>query len=68
MAEPDELFTLKNQLWVGNYQDALSEGAMLNQLSESLRNERDVVSTSVPAAHDSLHTMSLWSSLVEMEV
>ncbi|KAE9342157.1 hypothetical protein PF008_g10291 [Phytophthora fragariae] len=42
MAEPDELFTLKNQLWVGNYQNALSEGTMLNHLGESLCHERDV--------------------------
>lgn len=42
MAEPDELFTLKNQLWIGNYQNAISEGGMLNHLRESLRNERDV--------------------------
>lgn len=42
MAEPDELFTLKNQLWVGNYQNAISEGGMLSHLRESLRHERDV--------------------------
>lgn len=42
MAEPDELFTLKNQLWVGNFQNAVSEGSMLNHLRESLRVERDV--------------------------
>ncbi|EEY54897.1 coatomer subunit epsilon, putative [Phytophthora infestans T30-4] len=42
MAEPDELFTLKNQLWVGNFQNTLSEGTMLNHVGEALRNERDV--------------------------
>lgn len=42
MAEPDDLFTLKNQLWVGNYQNALSEGNMLNHLHDGLRQERDV--------------------------
>ncbi|GMF64826.1 unnamed protein product [Phytophthora lilii] len=40
--EPDDLFTLKNQLWVGNYQNALSEGAMLTHLGEAQRRERDV--------------------------
>ncbi|KAJ0399564.1 hypothetical protein ATCC90586_009761 [Pythium insidiosum] len=42
MAEPDELFTLKNQLWVGNYQNALSEGNMLQHVRDALRHERDV--------------------------
>jgi coatomer subunit epsilon len=42
MAEPDDLFTLKNQLWVGNYQNALSEANLLNHLSDGLRQERDV--------------------------
>ncbi|DBA02681.1 TPA: hypothetical protein N0F65_010506 [Lagenidium giganteum] len=42
MAEPDDLFTLKNQLWVGNYQNAISEGNMLNHVRDSLRVERDV--------------------------
>lgn len=42
MAEPDDLFTLKNQLWVGNYQNAISEGNMLNHVRDSLRHERDV--------------------------
>ncbi|TDH70087.1 hypothetical protein CCR75_000836 [Bremia lactucae] len=42
MAEPDELFMLKNQLWVGNYQNVISEGSMLNHMNQTLRNERDV--------------------------
>ncbi|CEG37255.1 coatomer subunit [Plasmopara halstedii] len=42
MTEPDELFTLKNHVWTGNYANALSEGSMLNHLGEALRNERDV--------------------------
>lgn len=41
MAEPDDLFTLKNQLWVGNYQNAIAEGGMLSHLRDSLRSERD---------------------------
>ncbi|KAI9913571.1 hypothetical protein PsorP6_006389 [Peronosclerospora sorghi] len=56
MAEPDELFTLKNQLWVGNYQNVLSEGTMLNHLGEALRNERDVY---VYRAHLALGNFSL---------
>ncbi|TMW64659.1 hypothetical protein Poli38472_011539 [Pythium oligandrum] len=42
MAEPDDLFTLKNQLWVGNYQNAISEANMLNHVRDALRHERDV--------------------------
>lgn len=42
MAEPDDLFTLKNQLWVGNYQNAISEGGMLTHVRDALRHERDV--------------------------
>lgn len=42
MAEPDDLFTLKNQLWVGNFQNAISEGTMLSHLRDGLRQERDV--------------------------
>ncbi|TYZ61144.1 hypothetical protein PybrP1_004454 [[Pythium] brassicae (nom. inval.)] len=42
MAEPDDLFTLKNQLWVGNFQNAIAEGGMLTHLRDSLRSERDV--------------------------
>uniref|UniRef100_A0AAV1TKI9 Coatomer subunit epsilon n=1 Tax=Peronospora matthiolae TaxID=2874970 RepID=A0AAV1TKI9_9STRA len=56
MAEPDELFTLKNQLWVGNYANVLSEGTLLNHLSQSLRNERDVY---VYRAHLALGNVSL---------
>ncbi|CAI5743788.1 unnamed protein product [Peronospora destructor] len=56
MAEPDELFTLKNQLWVGNYQNVLSEGATLNHFGEALTNERDVY---VYRAHLALGNFSL---------
>ncbi|CAI5728852.1 hypothetical protein KXD40_008482 [Peronospora effusa] len=56
MAEPDELFTLKNQLWVGNYQNVLSEGATLNHINEALKNERDVY---VYRAHLALGNFSL---------
>jgi tetratricopeptide (TPR) repeat protein len=42
MAEPDDLFTLKNQLWVGNYRNAISEGNMLNNVRDALKIERDV--------------------------
>uniref|UniRef100_M4BC34 Coatomer subunit epsilon n=1 Tax=Hyaloperonospora arabidopsidis (strain Emoy2) TaxID=559515 RepID=M4BC34_HYAAE len=56
MAEPDELFTLKNQLWVGNYANVLSEATLLNHLSQSLRNERDVY---VYRAHLALGNVSL---------
>uniref|UniRef100_K3WBX5 Coatomer subunit epsilon n=1 Tax=Globisporangium ultimum (strain ATCC 200006 / CBS 805.95 / DAOM BR144) TaxID=431595 RepID=K3WBX5_GLOUD len=41
MAEPDDLFTLKNQLWVGNFQNAISEGTMLNHVRDALRHDRD---------------------------
>ncbi len=41
MAEPDELFTLKNQVWIGNYQNAISEANMLNHIHDGLRHERD---------------------------
>ncbi|CAH0473877.1 unnamed protein product [Peronospora belbahrii] len=56
MTEPDDLFTLKNQLWVGNYPNVLSEGLTLNHLSEALRNERDVY---VYRAHLALGHVSL---------
>ncbi|CAH0492806.1 unnamed protein product [Peronospora farinosa] len=56
MTEPDELFTLKNQLWVGNYQNVLSECATLNHINEALMNERDVY---VYRAHLALGNFSL---------
>lgn len=42
MAEPDELFTLKNQFWVGNYRNAISEASMLGHLNGAMKIERDV--------------------------
>nr|CCA19717.1 coatomer subunit epsilon putative [Albugo laibachii Nc14] len=42
MAEPDELFTLKNQFWVGNYRNAISEASMLTHLDGAMKIERDV--------------------------
>ncbi|OQR93950.1 coatomer subunit epsilon [Thraustotheca clavata] len=41
MSEPDELFTLKNQLWVGNYRSAIQEGTLLNHIPEAQKAERD---------------------------
>lgn len=54
--EPDELFTLKSQLWVGNFQNAISEGGMLGHLRDALRHERDVY---VYRAHLALGNASL---------
>ncbi|CAM9612128.1 unnamed protein product [Heterosigma akashiwo] len=42
MSEPDELYTLRNHFWLGNYQMALSEGAGLGRLpNQQLKVERD---------------------------
>lgn len=39
MAEPDELYTLRNHFWTGNYQRAISEGANLTRLNDALKVE-----------------------------
>lgn len=39
MAEPDDLYTLRNLFWLGNYQRAIQEGGTLSRLSEALRIE-----------------------------
>lgn len=35
----DELYAVRNQFWIGNYQQAINEGSKLNRLPESSRNE-----------------------------
>mmetsp|Transcript_22213 Transcript_22213/g.69529 ORF Transcript_22213/g.69529 Transcript_22213/m.69529 type:complete len:304 (-) Transcript_22213:340-1251(-) len=39
--DPDELFTLRNRFWLGNFQMAIAEGNNLNRLSDELKIERD---------------------------
>jgi len=45
MSEPDQLYTLRNQVWLGHYALALDEGKNLlrskSSLSAALRTERD---------------------------
>jgi len=41
MGEPDELYTLRNHFWLGNYQRAVAEGSGLTRLPEQLKIERD---------------------------
>ncbi|KAF0695823.1 Aste57867_13343 [Aphanomyces stellatus] len=42
MSEPDELFTLKNQFWVGNYRNAIQEATVLNHVSDATKLDRDI--------------------------
>jgi len=42
ISEPDDLYTLRNHFWLGNYQMALSEGSGLSRLSGNLKAEKDV--------------------------
>lgn len=37
----DELYTLRNRYWLGNFQLAIIEGNNLNRLSDELKVERD---------------------------
>jgi coatomer protein complex subunit epsilon len=39
MQEPDELYVLRNNFWLGNYQRAITEGSSLSRLSEALKIE-----------------------------
>ncbi|KAJ8598664.1 hypothetical protein CTAYLR_003075 [Chrysophaeum taylorii] len=41
MADPDELYTLRNRFWLGNFQLAIAEGNNLTRVSDELRVERD---------------------------
>jgi len=41
MADPDELYTLRNRFWLGNFQAAIQEGNGLSRLSDDLKVERD---------------------------
>jgi len=41
IAEPDELYTLRNRFWIGQYQMAVSEGNSMTRIPERLRDERD---------------------------
>jgi coatomer protein complex subunit epsilon len=43
MAEPDELYTLRAQFWLGHYQMALDEGKsiMRRPMSQELKQERE---------------------------
>ena len=40
MAEPDELYTLRNRFWLGNFSMAIAEGNQLSRLSDVLAVER----------------------------
>mmetsp|Transcript_16920 Transcript_16920/g.20333 ORF Transcript_16920/g.20333 Transcript_16920/m.20333 type:complete len:208 (+) Transcript_16920:146-769(+) len=40
--EPDELYSLRNQFWLGQYKLAISEGLSMSPSSERLRIDRDV--------------------------
>jgi len=40
-AEPDELYTLRNLYWLGNYQLAINEANGLNRLRQDLVHEKD---------------------------
>lgn len=43
MAEADELYTVKNNFWLGNFQDAIGEAKSVRLRPDSaLRAERDV--------------------------
>jgi len=39
MGEPDELYNLRNNYWIGNYQKAITEGSGLQRLSEEKKIE-----------------------------
>ena len=43
MAEPDELYTLRAQFWMGHYQMALDEGKSIQRrpMSPALKEERE---------------------------
>lgn len=41
MTDPDELYTLRNRFWLGNFQMAIAEGNALTRLSDPLKTERD---------------------------
>jgi coatomer subunit epsilon len=43
MAEPDELYTLRAQFWLGHYQMALDEGKSIARrpMSQQLKEERE---------------------------
>jgi coatomer protein complex subunit epsilon len=45
MAEPDELYTLRAQFWLGHYQLALEEAKSIQRrpMSPALKEERDEV-------------------------
>jgi coatomer protein complex subunit epsilon len=40
MMDPDELYTLRNQFWLGNYQQAVNEGNSLTRLPTGLQVEK----------------------------
>jgi coatomer protein complex subunit epsilon len=40
-SEPDELYTLRNLFWLGNYQMAINEASKLNRIQSKLLLERD---------------------------
>lgn len=41
MAEPDELYTLRNRFWLGNFNMAIAEGNNLIRIPDDLKVERD---------------------------
>jgi len=41
MTDADDLFSLRNHFWLGNFQLAINEAGILNRLSDELKVERD---------------------------
>ena len=41
MSEPDELYTLRNLFWLGNFQLAINEAGGLGRIPAALHAERD---------------------------
>lgn len=39
--EPDELYTLRNLFWLGNFQQAINEANTLNRLNATLAAEKE---------------------------
>lgn len=41
MSDPDELYTLRNLFWLGNFQNAINEAASLTRIPAKLLTEKD---------------------------
>ena len=39
--DPDELYTLRNLFWLGNYQQAINEAGSLNRCPSHLKDEKE---------------------------